>query len=139
MAAMLGGHVDVAYFRSSEALSQIQAGTLRPLAVSSAERADAAPDVPTFSELGYDIVHAQIRGLVMPKDVEPDVVAFWENVLGQVAESKEWREQYVDRFHDVPDYMDSEEFGKAIVQTSERYERRKLGRASWRERVWHEV
>ena len=38
MAALLGGHVNIAYFNPSEVLPQIQAGTLRALAVSTAER-----------------------------------------------------------------------------------------------------
>ncbi len=39
MAALLGGHVNIAYFNPSEVLPQIQAGKLRALAVSSATRA----------------------------------------------------------------------------------------------------
>lgn len=123
MAAILGGHVNVAYFNPSEVLPQIKAGTLRPLAVSSAKRADAFPDVPTFTELGHNIVHTQIRGLVMPKDVKPEVVTFWEGVLKKVAESPQWRTQYIDRFHDVPNFMNSAEFATAIADTSGRYER----------------
>ena len=123
MSAMLGGHVNIAYFNPSEVLPQIRAGTLRPLAVSSAKRTQAFPDVPTFSELGHNIVHTQIRGLVMPKGVAPEVVAYWEGVLSKVAASDQWRQQYVNRFHDEPDYMNSQAFGKAIVETSDRYER----------------
>jgi putative tricarboxylic transport membrane protein len=122
MAAMLGGHVNVAYFNPSEVLSQIQAGTLRPLAISSAQRAEAFPDVPTFKELGYDIVHTQIRGLVMPKGVSPEVVSYWEDLLKKVAESPQWRTQYIDRFHDDVNFLDSAQFGKAIAETSDRYE-----------------
>lgn len=129
MASLLGGHVDIGYFNPSEVLPQIEAGTLRALAVSSAKRADAAPDVPTFTELGYDIVHTQIRGLVMPKGVDAEVIQYWEKILEEVAHSDEWREQYVERFHDIPDYLSSEQFGEAIVETSNRYERlmRELG------------
>jgi len=122
MAALLGGHVDIVYFNPSEAISHIEAGTLRPLAISSSQRVEAFPDVPTFTELGYDIVHTQIRGLVMPKGVAPEVVSYWEGILEKVAASAEWRSQYIDRFYDVPDYMNGEEFGKAIVKTSDRYE-----------------
>lgn len=122
MAAVLGGHVDFVFLNPSEVLSQIEAGELRPLAVSSEERVDALPDVPTFSELGHDIVHTQLRGLVMPGGVSDEVVAYWEDVLSQVAESPEWREGYVAKYHNTPNYLDSEAFGAAIEQTSNRYE-----------------
>lgn len=122
MSALLGGHVNIAYFNPSEVLPQIQAGTLRPLAVSSSQRVDVLKDVPTFTELGAPIVHTQIRGLVMPKDVSAEAVTYWEGVLKKVAESDAWRKQYVDRFHDVPQFLDSKAFGAAIVETSNRYE-----------------
>ncbi|ADH89039.1 conserved hypothetical protein [Ancylobacter novellus DSM 506] len=122
MSALLGGHVNIAYFNPSEVLPQIQAGTLRPLAVSSSQRVPALKDVPTFTELGAPIVHTQIRGLVMPKDVPAEAVTYWEGVLKKVAESDAWKKQYVDRFHDVPQFLDSKAFGAAIVETSNRYE-----------------
>lgn len=122
MSALLGGHVNIAYFNPSEVLPQIQAGTLRALAVSSSQRVPALNDVPTFTELGAPIVHAQIRGLVMPKDVPAEAVTYWEGVLKKVAESDAWKKQYVDRFHDVPQFLDSKAFAAAIVETSNRYE-----------------
>lgn len=122
MSALLGGHIALAYFNPSEVMEQIRAGTLRPLAVSSPQRIPALKDVPTFTELGYKIVHTQIRGLVMPKDVPPEAVTYWEGVLRKVAESEPWRKQYIDRFYEVPQYLDSKAFGQAIVETSNRYE-----------------
>ena len=121
LAAVLGGHVDIVFMNPSELLSQTEAGTLRPLAVSSAERVEAFPDVPTFTELGHDIEHVQLRGLVMPGGVSEEVVAYWENILEQVATSDEWREQYIERYYDSPAYLNSEEFGALIEQTNERY------------------
>ena len=122
MAALLGGHVNIAYFNPSEVLPQIQAGTLRALAVSASGRVPVLKDVPTFTELGHQIVHTQMRGLVMPKDVPAEVVTYWEGVLRKVAESDQWRKQYIDRFHDVPRFLDSKAFGEAIAETSNRYE-----------------
>lgn len=49
----LSGHVDSMWDNPSSAMPQIEAGRIRPLAVSSAHRSDAFPDVPTVGELGY--------------------------------------------------------------------------------------
>ena len=122
MAALLGGHVNIAYFNPSEVLPQIQAGTLRALAISTSERVPVLKDVPTFTELGHPIVHTQMRGLVMPKDAPAEAVTYWEGVLRKVAESDQWRKQYIDRFHDVPRFLGSKAFGDAIAETSNRYE-----------------
>ncbi|MBH0239605.1 tripartite tricarboxylate transporter substrate binding protein [Methylobrevis albus] len=123
LAALLGGHVNVGYMNPSEAMSQIQAGTLRPLAISSAERSPAFPDVPTFLELGHDqIVHTQLRGLVMPAGVPAEVVTYWEGILQQVATSDAWKTKYIDRFHDIPDFTDAAGFAEAIATTNARYE-----------------
>jgi putative tricarboxylic transport membrane protein len=123
MAALLGGHVNVGFLNPSEAMTQMTAGKLRPLAITSAERSPAFPDIPTFKELGYgDIVHTQLRGLVMPADVPQEIVTYWEGVLEKVATSEQWKKQYIDRFYDVPDYVDAEGFKDVLERTNARYE-----------------
>lgn len=122
MSSLLGGHVSIGFLNPSEAISQVSAGSLKPIAISSDIRSPAFPDVPTFKELGLDIVHAQLRGLVMPADVPPEVVAYWEGVLQKVAESDEWKTKYIDRFHDIPSFARAEEYGEAIIRINNSYE-----------------
>lgn len=122
LAAALGGHVDFVFMNPSEVLPQIQAGTMRPLAVSTAQRISALPETPTFLELGYDIEYSQLRGLVMPSDVSPEVVSYWEDILRKVAESTQWREQYIDRYLDEPAFLDSAEYQEKMEQISKSYE-----------------
>lgn len=57
------------------ALPLIRGGKLRPLAVTSAQRTDALPDVPTVAESGYpDFVVYSWFGLVVPAKTPDDVV-----------------------------------------------------------------
>ena len=53
MKAVIAGHVPIAMDNLPPFLQHIQAGMLRPLAVSSSRRWFAAPDVPTVAEQGY--------------------------------------------------------------------------------------
>ncbi|MGX9936561.1 Bug family tripartite tricarboxylate transporter substrate binding protein [Advenella kashmirensis] len=122
LSAVLGGHVGLVYGNPSEIIEQINAGALRPLAVTAAERISSLPKTPTFKELGYDITHFQLRGIVMPGEVEPDVIAFWEKTLKKVADSTAWKEQYINRFNETPAFVGSQEFAKQMVQTSQKYE-----------------
>jgi len=57
------------------ALSHVQAGTLRALAVSSKERAAIAPDIPTIAESGYPGFDAiGWHGILAPAKTPPAIV-----------------------------------------------------------------
>ena len=53
MQDLLGGQIQYMFLDMSSALSQIQAGKLRALAVAPARRFQGLPDVPTIAEQGY--------------------------------------------------------------------------------------
>lgn len=118
---VLGKHIDIMFGNPSEIMPQIEAGTMRALAVSTDQRLSTMPDVPTFKEQGYNIEHSMLRSVVMPKGVKPEIVAYWENVLRQVAQSKEWKERYLDRYKDEPRFEDAEHTAALMQQTNERY------------------
>ncbi|WP_405402141.1 tripartite tricarboxylate transporter substrate binding protein [Paracoccus sp. Ld10] len=66
--AAMGGKIDASFTNVGVTLSQIQEGNLRPLVVFSEERLDSLPDVPTATELGYDLVAGSSRGYSGPGD-----------------------------------------------------------------------
>ncbi len=49
---LIGGHVDMFFSGMPPAMSQVKAGKLRALAVTTPKRSPAAPDVPTMAEAG---------------------------------------------------------------------------------------
>ncbi len=51
--SVVAGHTPIAFSSMPPAAGQIQAGTLRPLAVTGEKRIDSLPDVPTMIEAGY--------------------------------------------------------------------------------------
>lgn len=122
IAAVLGGHLELMWGNPNEMLEQVRAGTMRPLAVSAPDRIKELPDVPTFVEQGYDISHTQLRAIVMPSEVPADAVTYWEGILKTVAESDEWREAYLDRFNEIPLFLDSAGLAAEMEATSKRYE-----------------
>ena len=50
---LLGGQVESMFDNAPSALPHIQAGKLRAIAVTSAQRSPSIPDVPTLAESGY--------------------------------------------------------------------------------------
>ena len=119
--ALLGGHIDLQFGNASEVMSQIEAGRVRPIAVTSPERLASLPDVPTFKELGSEIELMLYRGVVMSKDVPQEAVAFWENVMQKVSESETWKTQYVERNNSVPLFWNAEEFSAKVPEISKLY------------------
>ncbi len=72
MALIGGDQIDFMFETMPSAVAQIRNGRLRALAVSSPERTQALPDVPTLKELGLDELSAQTwYGIFMQGDV-PD-------------------------------------------------------------------
>jgi tripartite-type tricarboxylate transporter receptor subunit TctC len=69
---LIGGHLPFAVITLADALAQHQAGAVRVLAVSSAERSPFLPDVPTLKENGIDLVADAWYGMWLPAGSSPD-------------------------------------------------------------------
>jgi len=71
----IGGQTDVFFSSTATAMPQVQAGKLRALAVTSAKRIPALPNVPTVAESGvkgYDVI--LWHGLIGPKGLPKPIV-----------------------------------------------------------------
>lgn len=72
--ALLAGQVDMMFEQTGTALPSIQAGKIRPLAVTSSKRLSTMPNVPTFTELGYpQVTVSNWMGYVAPKGTPPAI------------------------------------------------------------------
>jgi tripartite-type tricarboxylate transporter receptor subunit TctC len=74
LADMLGGQVQVIFSTMPATIEYIRSGSLRPLAVTTATRSEALPDIPTVGEFvsGYDSVGW--HGVGAPKNTPPAVI-----------------------------------------------------------------
>ena len=91
-AAVVGGHVDMLFQNLSGVISNIQAGKLKALAVTTPERVLSIKDVPTVSEAGYPELQTVVgwSGLWGPPGLPDEVVTKWVGVLDKVSEDKAW-------------------------------------------------
>jgi tripartite-type tricarboxylate transporter receptor subunit TctC len=78
---LLGGQIQVAFTEMATSLGHIKAGRLRALAVTTAARTEALPDVPTMSEFIPGFEASQWIGLVAPKDTPTPII---EKLNGEV-------------------------------------------------------
>ncbi|MBR0653959.1 Bug family tripartite tricarboxylate transporter substrate binding protein [Plastoroseomonas arctica] len=78
---MLGGHFDVAAMNVGDCLALKREGKARCLAQANRTRWSEAADVPTFRELGMDVVYGASRGIVGPPGLPRAIAERLENAL----------------------------------------------------------
>jgi putative tricarboxylic transport membrane protein len=90
--ALLGGHVDVIAASAASVVPQLQAGTVRVIAVSSPQRMDGLfATGSTWKEQGLNVELANWRGIIGPKGMGAAEVAYWEDVFSKMIQSAEWK------------------------------------------------
>lgn len=73
-----------------------QGDAVRLLAVAMEERHPLFPDVPTFKELGYDMVGGAYRGMAVPKDTPAETVKALSDAFGEINADEAFRKQMLD-------------------------------------------
>lgn len=115
--AILGGHVDLVTLTLTTLASQIKAGKLRGLAVTSKQRHPALPDVPTTAELGFPYAHFSTWfGVFAPAGVPKPVVDVLVSTLEKIFTNPEIGQRAAKAGLTV-DYMDPEEL-RQFMETS---------------------
>ena len=89
--ALLGGHIDAAIMTPSSALAQIKNGDIRLLGISSADRNEYFPNVPTFKEQGYNVVTAIWRGIMVKADTPQRIVDTLLAALDKMKKTDDWK------------------------------------------------
>ena len=85
MTDVLGGTIPLVYTAVAGAYGHVKSGKLRAIAVSSAERATALPDVPTFVESGVpDFVVNSWVGIFAPAKTPPAIIGRLNTELNAV-------------------------------------------------------
>jgi putative tricarboxylic transport membrane protein len=92
LAALLGAQVSAGISGVAEYAEQIQAGELRALAVSGAQRVDGI-DAPTLTEAGIAVELTNWRGVVGPPNLSDEAKTRLATLVDQLHNSPAWKEQ----------------------------------------------
>ena len=125
MSAILGGQVSAGINGLAEFAPQIEAGTVRALGISSAERLPGVP-IPTLREQGVDVEFENWRSLVAPPGISPVDRARLETAVDAMVRSAEWREA-LQRYRWIDRYLTGGEFTR-FAQSEDRRVRAILAR-----------
>ena len=104
---LAGGHMDFAVDHLPAAVSQIEGGNVRVLAVMGDERAPGYKNIPTLKEIGYDVSFESTGFIVGPPKMPKDAVNKLTNAFKIAATDPEYHKFLSDRFaapfHNSPD------------------------------------
>ena len=126
--AMLGGNIHFTYTNLVEAVAQIRAKKVRPLAVGP-KRVDEFPDVPTFADMGYGQVDVTgWRGIAGPPNLPENVIKKWVQAMEKVTQDKDWIETAL-KLGDIPGYLGPKDFKEMCMKeyTEMKEEAKSLG------------
>ncbi|MCA0997342.1 Bug family tripartite tricarboxylate transporter substrate binding protein [Alloyangia pacifica] len=89
--AILGGQTTAGFNYATSGVNQ--GDEMRMLAVAADERMPAFPDVPTFKELGYDIVGGAYRGVAVPNSTPEDLRQRISDIVSEINAQPEFIEK----------------------------------------------
>ena len=114
VAAILGGHVTVSIGGVSEFASQVQAGQLRAIGVSSPERLSTV-DAPTIKEQGVDVTLGTWRGVMGHPSMRPADKKAVAEAIAQMVKTPAWQ-AILAKFGWIDAYAPADQFGALIKE-----------------------
>ena len=120
VSALLGNHVTASMNTISEIIPHQESGGLRIIAVTADERLKDLPDVPTFKELGYQLVgQGAWFGFMAPKDTPEEIVNLLDESIKKALEDEAVKTQFDNAGLPIK-YLDSSQFTEKVKEENEK-------------------
>jgi tripartite-type tricarboxylate transporter receptor subunit TctC len=120
MTDLLGGQVQVVFANPAQSIQYIKAGKLRALAITTATRSEALPDIPTVGEFvpGYEA--SSIFGLGAPKDTPAEIIGKLNKEINAALADPKFKSRLADLDGTVLGGSPAE-FGRLIADETEKW------------------
>lgn len=113
--SLLGGHVDAVVQLPGALAGHVKAGSVRALVALSGARDPGLPDVPTAREQGLNAAAELWRGVAVPRDTPPRIVARLEEAIRATVTGPEFA-RAAEKLLVTPAFLPAAEFGKLIAR-----------------------
>lgn len=120
--AILGGHVDLG-FSGSNALPMMEDGELKIVAALNPGGIAEHPDIPTLSDLGYDVEANEAAVFFGPAEMDPEARASLEDALEQAVQSDAFKDFVNNKFRGSEIFLDGDETAASIASDVEAYKK----------------
>lgn len=117
--ALLGGQVKAAWGYTT--VGAAQGEKVRMLAVAMEERHPAFPDVPTFRELGYDMVSGAYRGIAVPNTASEETRQQVADAIKAINADSEFQKEMLDGGFALVDVGYGDDMNAFIADKAEGY------------------
>jgi tripartite-type tricarboxylate transporter receptor subunit TctC len=120
LADLLGGQVQVVFVNPTPSIGYIRSGKLRALAITTATRSEALPDIPTIGEFvpGYEA--SSIFGLGAPKNTPAEIVDGLNKEINAALVDPKFKTQFSNLDGTVLGGSPAD-FGKLIAEETEKW------------------
>lgn len=129
LTALMGGHIDIMISNASEVFPQVEAKTIRILAVGSDKKTDLYPEVPTYKEAGFDYQQVAMRGLAAPKGVDPKHIKILADAMKKSFDDPEFK-KHAKELHLPLEFLGPDEFAKELKRQDSFY-RAEFAKSPW--------
>jgi tripartite-type tricarboxylate transporter receptor subunit TctC len=117
---LIGGQVQVMIDTTPASMQHIRSGRLRPLAVTTATRADALPDLPTVDDFVTGYEATSWFGIGAPKDTPPEIIATLNKEINAAIADPKIKARLIDLGGTVLPGSPAD-FGKLIAAETEKW------------------
>lgn len=122
LSALLGGHTTAFVGEAGEIAGHEESGTIRTLLILGDRKLGGIFEkVPLAKDLGLNVVSPNWRGFYGPPEMKPEVVRYWEETLGKMVQTKEWKE-VLDKQAWVEFFLTGEKLKKFLEEELAAYE-----------------
>ena len=106
--AVLGGHVDAHVGTTSSVIRMVESGKMRVLGIAAPRRIGPPYDAtPTWTEQGLPVVMDTWRGVIGPRGMTREQIAFWNGVLAKAVTHEIWKQALAANSWEA-NYLDSD-------------------------------
>jgi tripartite-type tricarboxylate transporter receptor subunit TctC len=119
---MLGGQVQVIFDNMPSIIQHIRAGSLRALAVTTAERSSQLPDTPTVAETVSGYEASALFGMGAPKNTPQEIIAKLNSEINAILAEPEMKKRLIE-LGGEPLITSPEAFGEMIVAETKKWKK----------------
>ena len=117
---LLGGQVQVMFDTVSSSIGHIRDGKLRALAVTTATRSEALPDVPTVGDFVTGYEASTFHGIGVPKSAPTEIIGRLNKEINAVLADPKLKARLADLGATVPGGSPVD-FGKLVAEETEKW------------------